>query len=85
MKRLCILCEDSKVAAARESAKEFSKSEVLTIPVSANGSLPATHWFCFLNATDEGFDQLISVREHCIMEELPPKEFLSKWKLKIIK
>ena len=57
----------------------------LSIPVSETGELPATHWFCFMNVSDEGYAKLLSVQEHSIIEEGSPKEFLAKWNLQIIK
>lgn len=57
----------------------------LSIPVSETGKLPATHWFCFMNVSDEGYKKLIEIQEHSIYEESSPKEFLEKWNLQIIK
>lgn len=62
--------------------KEFKH---LSIPVSETGQLPATHWFCFLNVTEEGYQKMLAVQEHSIYEESGPKEFLEKWNLQIIK
>lgn len=57
----------------------------LSIPVSPTGELPATHWFCFMNVDQVGYEKVLSVQEHSVIEEGAPKEFLSKWNLKIIK
>jgi hypothetical protein len=57
----------------------------LQIPCSATGESPATHWFCFMNVTEEGYTKVKSVQEHSVIEESSPKEFLEKWNLKIIK
>jgi len=57
----------------------------LRIPCSESGSLPATHWFCFMNVTEEGYRKVLSVQEHSAIEESSPKEFLKKWNLQIIK
>ena len=57
----------------------------LSIPVSETGQLPATHWFCFMNVNEEGYQKMLAVQEHSIYEEMGPKEFLEKWNLKIIK
>lgn len=67
-----------------QAYKEILPKGHLSIPVSETGELSATHWFCFLNVTQEGYDQLLSIQEHSIIEEGSPKEFLSKWNLKII-
>jgi len=65
--------------------KETLPKGHLSIPVSETGQLPATHWFCFINVDQTGYDKLLSVQEYSIIEESGPKEFLSKWNLKIIK
>jgi hypothetical protein len=62
--------------------KEFQH---LSIPVSETGQLPATHWFCFINVTEEGYQKMLALQEHSIYEESGPKEFLEKWNLQIIK
>jgi hypothetical protein len=59
--------------------------EHLSIPLSETGELPATHWFCFMNVSQTGYDKVKSVQEHSIIEESSPKEFLAKWNLQIIK
>ena len=70
-------------------AKEFfglpEIGTYLQIPCSETGSLPATHWFCFMNVTEEGYKKVLSVQEHSVIEESSPKEFLEKWNLQIIK
>jgi hypothetical protein len=68
-----------------QAYKETLPKEHLSIPVSETGQLPATHWFCFINVDQVGYEKLLSVQEHSIIEENGPKEFLSKWNLKIIK
>jgi len=57
----------------------------LSIPLSESGKFPATHWFCFMTATDEMFEKMKSIQEHSIIEDSGPKEFLEKWNLQIIK
>ena len=57
----------------------------LSIPVSETGKLPATHWFCFVNVSEDGYQKLLSIQEYSIIEESGPKEFLEKWNLKIIR
>ena len=85
MKRICILSTDANVAEAREIAKAIANEETLKTPVSEDGKLPATHWFCCLSATDVGFEKLVALQNNSVIEESGPKEFLSKWKLRIIK
>jgi hypothetical protein len=57
----------------------------LSIPVSETGKLPATHWFCFMNVSEEGYKKMLDVQEHSVYEEMGPKEFLEKWNLQIIR
>jgi hypothetical protein len=85
MKKLSILCEDSVVEQARERAKSFMGVDVLKIPLSKDGKEPATHWFCFLNTTEEGYAKFMEMQKYTIIEENGPKDFLKKYKLKIIK
>lgn len=68
-----------------QAYKETLPNGHLSIPVSETGQLPATHWFCFINVTQESYEKLLSIQEHSIIEEGNPKEFLSKWNLEIIK
>lgn len=89
--RVCILCKDENIEAVREKSKElFTKNPEnsknhLVIPVSPSGSEPATHWFCFMNASDDFHNRLLAIQEHTTIENCSPKEFLTKWELKIIK
>ena len=85
MRRLNILCEDSKVAESRELSKRELGQEVLTVPVSANGQSPATHWFCSLNVTDSGYEKIMSLQKNSEIEEGSPKEFLRARRLKVIR
>jgi len=80
--RVCILCEEAKVAQAREKMK---RDNILTIPCSESGQLPATHRFCCIATDQKGVDDLLNKAEITIMEISGPKEFLTKWNLKIIK
>jgi len=68
----------------KDSLSEESKQH-LSIPLSETGKQPATHWFCFCNVDDAGYQKLLSVQEHSIIEQSSPKEFLAKWNLQIIK
>jgi hypothetical protein len=80
--RVCILCEEAKVAQAREKMK---RDNILTIRCSETGELPATHRFCCIATDERGAQELLSKAEISTMEILGPKEFLTKWSLKIIK
>lgn len=83
--RLNILCEDSKITAAREKARALTGTDVLTIPVSKGGVAPATHWFCSLEVNEAGRKKIFDLQEHSVIEEGGPKDFLKKWNLKVIK
>ena len=89
MKNYCILCKDSDVEEIRSTGTIFGKN-IMRIPVSERGIKPATHWFCFLTATEEGYNQLITSRKDqiesgkYIIEESDEKSFLEKWNLKRI-
>lgn len=80
--RVCILCEESKVSQAREKMK---RENILTIPCSESGELPSTHRFCCIATDEKGAQELLSKAEITTMEISGPKEFLTKWNLKIIK
>ena len=75
----------SVLAFKQMSGIEIREYKHLSIPVSESGQLPATHWFCFMNVTEEGYQKLLGVQEHSVYEVSGPKEFLEKWNLKIIK
>jgi hypothetical protein len=89
--RVNILCEDEHLNSVREESKKlFVNSEVdvnkhLVIPLSENGLLPATHWFCFMNVTEKVYKKLLDLQNFTIIEESAPKEFINKWKLKLVK
>lgn len=80
--RVCILCEESKVEQVR---KKMKRDNILNIPCSENGQLPATHRFCFIATDERGADDLLKSAEITTIEICAPKEFLEKWNLKIIK
>ena len=80
--RVCILCEEAKVEEVR---KKMKRDNILTIPCSASGELPASHRFCCVATDERGAQELLSQAEITTMEISGPKEFLTKWNLKIIK
>lgn len=80
--RVCILCEEARVDEVR---KKMNREEILNIPCSESGELPATHRFCCMSKDEKGAKELLDKAEITIMEISGPKEFLSKWNLKIIK
>jgi len=80
--RVCILCEEPKVEQVREKMK---RNNILTVPCSESGQIPATHRFCCIATDEKGAQELLSKAEITTMEISGPKEFLTKWNLKIIK
>lgn len=85
MKSVCILCENAKLNEANALSLSITKSEILKTPLSEKGKAPATHWFCYLQTPDEGFEQLLGLQSCCIVEESSPLEFLKKHNLEKIK
>ena len=83
--RICILVEDSFINESRSIAKSITQSPTLTIPLSANGELPITHWFCSMNVDEKSYAALLRLKKNSIIEESGPKEFLLRKKLQIIK
>ena len=84
MKSICILCENSKLTEANALAKTITGSEILKIPLSQKGKVPATHWFTYLKTTDEGFEELLALQSLCTVEESNLKEFLKKQKIEVV-
>ena len=81
--RICILCEDSKIAQVREKEK---KSDILLVPLSENGQEPVTHWFCSMVGEDSKMQKILDKQELTIMESnIDPKDFLKKHNLKFVK
>jgi hypothetical protein len=60
-------------------------AKFLSVPLSETGESPATHWFCFMNCTDEAYDKFVSMQEHSIIEDSSPKDFLIKYNLKRVR
>lgn len=81
--RINILTENSNVEQVRES---WVNKNVMKIPVSPTGELPATHWFCSMAGEESKMNDIYAKKNLSIMElEIGPKEFLNKWNLKIIR
>ena len=81
--RINILTEDSKVEQVRDA---WVNKDVMKIPVSPTGELPATHWFCSMAGSEEKMNAIYAKKNLSIMElGIGPKEFLNKWGLKIIR
>lgn len=80
--RICILCDASKVEAARKKEKNEG---ILKIELSQTGEAPATHYFCTMVVDQEKADALMAKKDFTIMEIAEPKDFLDRHGLKIIK
>lgn len=89
VKKIWIIQENQTTNPLITKVKEFynlpQQGSYLKMPCSASGEFPATHWFCFMNVTEDVYTKIKSIQEHSIIEESSPKEFLEKWNLKIIK
>lgn len=83
---LCILAPNEFVEEVRDVASKNLdiRGKILSIPVSENGTLPATHWFCSFNVSEKMRDKLLSLQNRTIMEISDPKLFLKRNNLKII-
>lgn len=86
--KICIICSDEHIQTVRQRAKQieaFAKNHVaLVIPLSADGEMPQTHWFCYLNATPEMLQQIKELQEFSEVVESDPHEFLTSRNLKTI-
>jgi hypothetical protein len=80
--RVCVLCEEEKVSQIR---KDRNNENMLKIPCSETGELPATHRFCCIATSEERAKEMVLGAKLTTMEISGPKEFLEKWNLKIIK
>lgn len=86
--KICIICSDENIQTVRQRAKQieaFANNHVaLVTPLSADGEMPQTHWFCHLNATPEMFQQIKDLQEFSEIVEADPQEFLASRNLKHI-
>jgi hypothetical protein len=83
-----ILCPDKDIVEARKKAKEipyFSNHQSLTIPLSKEGELPITHWFCTFDVSSELCEEIKAAADLSTVELGSPREFLNKYNLKMIK
>lgn len=85
--RICILSTNDNVEEIRIKAREidqFSNHQNLSIACSEDGELPATHWLCTFEATEETAEKLMALKDKSVMELSEPKYFLKSKNLKII-
>jgi hypothetical protein len=87
--RVCILATDENVETVRATAKnnvpQLADLPVLTIPVSATGEMPVTHWFCNFLVSEETYTKLQEIKVLSEMEVTSTNNFLKDRNLKIIK
>lgn len=87
MKKLCVLCEDSKAKAFRNNGKFDLGIDIVKNPMSQSSFEPVTHWFSFLIVNDEGMSKVIAIKDRLgygIVEESTEKDFLKKYNLRYI-
>ena len=86
--RICILATAENVDTVRETARqnlpEFANHRMFDTPVSADGTMPATHWLCHFKVSQGMVDKLMALKNLSDMEVATPSEFLSDRNLKII-
>ncbi len=84
--RVTIVCPNEHIEEVRERAKLLVKSHLaLTTPLSSNGKLPATHWLCACDLTNEGFIKFSELKKHSSIYVSSPKQVLKEINLEIIK
>lgn len=86
---LCILATNENVEIARSNAlagmPAFNGHQLLSIPCSPTGEMPATHWFCQFIGSQEACDKLIALKQVTEMEIGEPAAFLNARNLKVIR
>lgn len=80
--RVNILVKKEDLETVRQ--KEGNK-DIFLIRVSPTGEEPETHYFCSIPGDQDKINKILSKQSLSIMELGQPKEFLSKWNLKIIR
>lgn len=88
--QICILAKNEDIDVVREKGRleieAFANHpKILGIGLSHNGEKPITHWLCTFNANQEMIDKLKSIQELTEIEEISPRGFLKKHKLRTIK
>jgi hypothetical protein len=85
--KICILSTNDNVEEIRIKAREidqFASHRNLSIACSETGELPASHWLCTFEASEETAAQLMALQDKSEMVLSEPKEFLRSKNLKII-
>ncbi len=85
---ICILCTDEHVEEVRrvamENFPELVGHVILGMPVSPDGKLPITHWFCQFKTSQATMGKLMALQNLSEMEIADPLEFLKARNLKIV-
>ena len=82
--RVTIICPNNKVDEARQNASSKFGEGLLKTPLSSNGKMPATHWMCVLFTTEDGYQDLLTMRKNCHIGQISPKILLEEMNLKVI-
>jgi hypothetical protein len=87
--KICIIATSENVEAIRATAYEklpqLVGHQLLNFPASPTGELPATHWLCQLEATQELYDTLLSIKNNSVMETKSMKAYLESQDLKLVR
>ena len=83
---MCILTTDENVAAAREKSKEIDADKLgFKQPCSPTGKLPATHWICILQPSDEVRSKILAANlDVAEVLEISPADLLKERQLRRI-
>lgn len=84
---ICILASNENISTVRERAKQipqFAEHTSLAIPVSSDGEMPISHWFCTFNASDEVYQQVKDLQDLSEVVESEARPFLESRNLKVI-
>jgi hypothetical protein len=77
-----ILCEAEKLQSLKNKLK---RGDILNIPLSSDGKLPATHYFCTMQVLKDKAEKLLAMQEYSVIEvDISAKDFLEKHNLQII-
>lgn len=82
-----ILALDKDVETVRATAKANGISfgnTLLTLPLSATGTNPATHWFCSFAASQETIDKILALQTLSEISIGSARDFLASKGLKYI-
>lgn len=83
--KITIICPDRDVELVREISKAYVSSHVtMSKPLSESGSLPATHWLCVSEMSQETYSKLKLACKYSQISTGNPKLILQELRLKRI-